>query len=186
MKKIIFSTLGGLCNRLAFFSTPCYNKNMKNKKDIKRFPYKLTTTMYLLAFGVIALCLGGIGICIYRIAKFGVNGFTEYLQSPLLIAICLLGIAVVISILVKSEYAVDEQYFYTRFGFIKDKFSIKDITSLLLNTDTNKLTVYFGENYTVLAVNPTNNDEIIKAIREVNPNVEFSFTMAENTPKDEQ
>ena len=158
---------------------------MKNAKNIKRFPYKLTTTMYLLAFGAIALCLTGLGISIYRIVKFGVNGFTEYLQSPLIIGICILGIAVIISILVKSEYAVDEQYFYIRFGIIKDKFSIKDVTSMILDTDTNKLTVYFGEAYSVLAVNPNNNDEIIKAIREVNPNVDFSFTLAEKSDKDE-
>ena len=108
---------------------------MKNAKNIKRFPYKLTTTMYLLAFGAIALCLTGLGISIYRIVKFGVNGFTEYLQSPLIIGICILGIAVIISILVKSEYAVDEQYFYIRFGIIKDKFSIKDVTSMILDTE---------------------------------------------------
>ena len=56
---------------------------------------------------------------------------------------------------------------------------------MILDTDTNKLTVYFGEAYSVLAVNPNNNDEIIKAIREVNPNVEFSFTLAEKSDKDE-
>jgi hypothetical protein len=159
---------------------------MKNTKNIKRFPYKLTTAKYLLAFGALALFLFGIGFSAYRIVKFGVNGFNEYLQSPLLILICLFGIAVVASILIKSEYAVDEQYFYIRFGFIKDKFSIKDMTSLLLDTDANKLTVYFGENFITLAVNPTNNDEIIKAIREVNANVEFNFTLAENKPQDKE
>ena len=159
---------------------------MKNKKNIKRFPYKLTTTKYLLALGAIALFLFGIGFSTYRILKFGVNGFNEYLQSPLLILICLFGIAVVASILIKSEYAVDEQYFYIRFGFIQDKYSIKDMTSLLLDTDEHKLTVYFGENFITLAVNPTNNDEIIKAIREINANVEFNFTMAEQKSQNKE
>ena len=159
---------------------------MKNKKNLKKFPYKLTTAKYLLAFGAIALFLVGIGFSAHRIAQFGVHGFNEYLQSPLLILICLFGIAVVISILIQSEYAIDEQYFYIRFGFIQDKYAVKDMTSLFLDTDAKKLTVYFGENFIVLTVNPLWNDEIIKSIREINANVEFNFTLTENKPQNDE
>ncbi len=158
----------------------------KTPKEVKRFPYKLTTTMLALSIAVIALCLGGIAASLYRIIKFGVHGVTNYLQSPLLIAISLLGIAVVVGILIKSEYVVDKDTFYIRFGFIKSKFSIKEVTSLILDTDTQKLTVYFGEQFMVLSMNASWNDACIKAIREANPDIEFSFTLTEEKDKEDK
>ena len=137
-------------------------------------------TMLFLAFGAIVLCLAGLGISIYRLVTYGVHGFSEALQSPLLIFMCLFCIALILSILIKSQYVVDEEYYTTQFGFIKSKFLIKDVTSMVLDSDTKKLTVYVGEQYSVLSLAPEWTDEFIKAIREVKPDISFSFTMPEN------
>ena len=151
------------------------------EQETKRyFKYKFTNTMLALAFGAILLCLAGLVISVYRLSVYGVHGFTEALQSPLLIAICTFCIALIISILVKSQYVVDKQYYTTQFGFIKSKFLIKDITSMVLDSDTKKLTVYVGEQFSVLSLSPEWTDEFIKTIREVKPDIEFSFTLAEN------
>lgn len=150
------------------------------QKQKRYFKYKFTKTMLALAFGAILLCLAGLVISIYRLSVYGVHGFTEALQSPLLIAICLFCIATILSILAKSQYVVDEEYYTTQFGFIKSKFLIKDVTSMVLDNDTKKLTLYVGEQYSVLSLAPEWTDEFIKAIREVKPDIEFSFTMAEN------
>ncbi len=187
MKKLFFSRPPPLSHTVAFSFFPWYNKNMKKKEkqQFKKFPYKLSPIMWILAFGVIALCLAGIVISVYRIVKFGLAQTTDYLQSPLIIAVSLFGIAVVVGILCKSEYAVGKDTFYTRFGFIKSSFPIKEVTSMILDTDEKKLTVYFGEQFMVLSMNPSWNDDFIQAMREANPEIEFSFTLAENKPKND-
>ena len=90
-----------------------------------------------------------------------------------------------ISVLAKSQYIVDETYYTTQFGFIKSKFLIKDVTKLELDTDTQKLTVYVGEQFSVLSLSPEWNHEFIAAIREVKPDIEFTFTLSE-TPTGEE
>ena len=161
-------------------------KSSKNQ-NAKYFKYSFSKTMIALAITVILLCLVGIVISIYRLVKFGgVDGFTDALKSPLLIAICLFCIVTVIALLVKSQYIVDETHYTTQFGFIISRFPIKDITSLVLDMDTKKLTIYMGEQFSVLSLSPEWNDEFIAAIRAVNPEIEFSFTLAETDGKEEK
>ncbi len=145
----------------------------------KYFQYQFTKTIIALAIAVIALCLTGIGVSIYRIVTFGVHGLTEALQSPFLIAICAFCIALMISILVRSRYGVNKTHYIAQFGFIKSKTPIDSITSLCLDTDTKKLTVYMGEEFTVLSLSERWQDEFIAALREVKPEIEFTFTLAE-------
>ncbi len=152
---------------------------MEQKKK-RYFKYKFTKTMLALAVGAIVLCLAGLCISVYRLATYGVHGFSEALQSPLLILICLFCIALIVSILLKSQYVVDETYYTTQFGFIKSRFLIKDVTSMVLDSDTKKLTVYVGEEYSVLSLSPEWTDDFIKAIQDVKPDIEFSFTLTEN------
>ena len=153
-------------------------KHEKQSKIEKHFPYKFTPLMILLAIGVILLCLAGIGISIFRIVTFGLHEFADYLKSPLIIVISLFCIIVVISLLIKSQYVINSQFFIVQFGFIKNKYPIKDISSLVLDSDTAKLSVYLGEPYLVLSLDPNQNDNFVKAVREVNPKAEFTFTLA--------
>ena len=134
--------------------------------------------MLLLAIAVLLLCGAGIALSAYRIAKSAPQGFSDYLKSPLIIVISAFCIAVVIGVLVKSQYVVTTEYYILQFGFIKNKYLIKDVTSLELDSDTQKMTVYMGESFTVLSLSATDNDEFVAAMRKVNPNVEFTFTLA--------
>ena len=160
-------------------------KTNSSPKKAKYFKYQFTPTLIILSIAVILLCLAGMTISVYRIVKFGISGPSELLKSPLLIAICLFCIAMMISVLVKSQYIVDETYYTTQFGFIKSKFLIKDVTKLELDTDTQKLTVYVGEQFSVLSLSPEWNHEFVTAIREVNPDIEFTFTLSDATGKEE-
>lgn len=174
---------------VAFFILACYNKVMDRNsqpKKAKYFKYRFTKTIIALIFTVIALCGAGIAVSIYRIAKFGIPEWSDALKSPLLIAACVFCIALVVGILIKSQYIIDETHYTTQFGFIKSKFPIKDITKLELDTDTHKLTVFIGEEFSVLSLSPAWNDEFIAALREANPNIEFTFTLAEKSEHDEK
>ena len=160
-------------------------KTNPTPKKAQYFKYQFTPTLIILSIAVILLCLAGMGVSIYRIAKFGLSNVSDMLKSPLLIAICLFCIAMMISVLAKSQYIVDETYYTTQFGFIKSKFPIKDVTKLELDTDTQKLTVYVGEQFSVLSLSPEWNHEFVTEIREVNPDIEFTFTLTETNDKEE-
>ena len=135
--------------------------------------------MLVLAYAVIVLCLAGLGVSIYRIVKFGVPDFSSALQSPLLIFACLLCIAIVIGILVRSRYVVKGEYYYVQFGFIKSKYPIKEITAIVLDTDTKKLTVYVWDNFSVLTMLPSQTDGFVRALQEVKPSITYSVTLTE-------
>ena len=167
---------------LAFLCYACYNECMDKStqpKQAKYFKYTFTKTIIALIIAVIALCLAGIALSIYRITRFGIAHWSDALKSPLLIAICIFCIVTVVGMLIKSQYIIDERYYTTQFGFIKSKFPIKDITKLELNTDNHKLTIFVGEEFSVLSLSPAWNDDFIAALRQVNPDIEFSFTLAE-------
>ncbi len=155
--------------------------NKKNQPVAAQyFKFHLSPTMICLAIVVILLCGAGIGISVYRLIAFGIHDFTDTLQSPFLIAVCLLCIVLVVAILVKSRYYVTDTHYVTQFGFIKSKFPIKEITTMELNTTTHKLTIYVGEQFSVLNLNEKWQDEFITAVRAVNPEISFTFTLADH------
>ena len=139
--------------------------------------------MLTLAIAVLALCLGGIALSVYRLINSPLQGFPDYLKSPLLIVLSAFCIVVVVSLLIKSQYVVTEEYYILQFGFIKNKYPLKDITSMILDSDTQKLTVNMPDGYTVLSLSQSDNDEFVKTVQSINPDVEFSFTLSGNNPK---
>ena len=153
---------------------------MKNVNQTKNscFKYKFTTTMLILLIVALALCAAGLAVSIFRIYNEGVHRFLDALQSPLLIAICVFAIAFIISVLVKSQYVVTDKHYISQFGFVKSRFLIKQVTKIELDSDTKKLTVFVGEQYMVLSIAPEQNDAFVQAMRKVNKNIDFSFTLA--------
>lgn len=132
--------------------------------------------MIALAIAALILCILGIAISVYRIIVYKLREPTDYLTSPLLIGICLLCIVVVVALLIRSRYIVTNEHYITQFGIIKSKFPIKEITAVVLDTKTNKLTVRVGEQYSVLSLSPEWNHDFVQALRDVNPNIDYSFT----------
>ena len=151
--------------------------------NVKRFKMKFSPTIILLCIAVLALCGVGIGISIWRIARFGIKGFNDVIKYPFLIAVCVFCIVIVIAILIRSQYVVAGETFITQFGIIKTKFPIKEMTSLLFDRDLYKLSIYFGEQFSVISVSPTWNEELVRALLAVNPNIDYGFTLTD-PPKD--
>lgn len=174
---------------IAFFLFKCYNRIMKKPiapQEAKIFKFRFTPLMIILACVALALCLVGIGLSIWRIIEDGVQYFGDALKSPFLILISLFGVVLIIALLLRSRYLVTNEHFIMQLGLIKNKYALQDITSLLLDTDTQKLTVYMGEEFFVAITNPEWNNDLVQAIREKNPNVEFSFTLADKTEENKK
>ncbi len=151
-----------------------------DKKDkptgAKYFKYKLTKGMIAVAVAVLVLCVGGMALSVYRLIKNGIHSPTDVLTSPLLILVCVFCIALVISILCKSQYVVTDKSYIMQFGFIKSTYAIKDITKVVYDTDTKKLTVFVGEEFSVLPLCSEWHEDFVQALRAVKPSIDYSFT----------
>ncbi|MBQ7948431.1 MAG: hypothetical protein IJ284_01575 [Clostridia bacterium] len=161
-------------------------KKQSAPQEAKIFKFKFTPLMIVLACAVLALCAAGIAVSVWRISENGVNGFSDVLKSPFLILICLFGIVIVTALLIRSRYVVTNETLTTQFGLIKSKFQIQDFTSVQLDTDSRKLTVYMGEQFFVVTTDPVWNNDFVQALREAKPDIEFSFTLAETKEEDKK
>jgi hypothetical protein len=161
------------------------SKKNTNKESVT-FRFTLNKLTVVLCIAVLLLCGLGIATSVIRILKNGVHGFSDALKSPFLILICLFCIAVVVSILIRSQYTVDDEFLTTQFGFIKNKISVQELTSIELDTTAQKLTLYSGENFSVVSINKEWNDAFIKALLKANPNIEYAFTLTDNVPPEEK
>lgn len=137
--------------------------------------------MRWLFIAVIALCLISAGVSVWRIIQYGVNGFTDVIKYPFLIAICLFGVVLVICIMAKSQYLVDDTYLVLQYGFIKSRFKASEITSIVQDTDKKKLQIYFGqEQFIVVNVHVGELEELVRALLKINPSIDYSFTFTDN------
>lgn len=157
-------------------------KKQSAPQEAKNFKFRFTPIMLILAIAALLLCAATIALSIWRITKTGIHGFNDVLKSPFLIAICLFGIVIITAMLIRSRYTVTQEELTCQYGFIKSHFPVEKLTSILLDTDTKKLTVYMGEEFFVVTTNPTWNNDFVQALREVKPDIEFSFTLTEGKP----
>ena len=155
---------------------------MKNKsapQEAKYFKFRFTPLILILAVAILILFAVGIALSVWRIIAQGIHGFNDILKSPFLILICLFGIVIVSALLIQSRYIITKDTFITQFGLIKSKFAIRDFTSILLDTDNKKLTIYMGETFFVISTDPNWNNDFVQDLREIKPDIEFSFTLTE-------
>lgn len=156
------------------------------KTETKIFKCKLTPALLALSIAVLALCGAGIGISIWRIVQFGIHSLTDVIKYPFLIAVCVFCIVLEISIYCKTQYAVNATELTVQFGFIRSRYALNKITALVYDRDTNKLSVYFGEEFILLSVAPDWQEAFVRALMEINPAIDYSFTLADvpNEKKD--
>ena len=153
-----------------------------NTGKVSVFPLKLSKLIIALCILCLGLCAAGIVVTTIRIINHGIFGVMDVLKYPLLLAVCVFCIVVVISILIRARYIVDEKSLITQFGLIKTTYVISDFTSITVDMQTEKMTVYQGENFFVISVKPEWKDDFIKAILAVKPEIEVDFTLTENKP----
>ena len=154
-------------------------KKAKTPIQAKTFKIQFSKSILFLAVAVYVLCVAGVAVSVWRIMQFGVKEFLDVIKYPFLIAVCIFCIVLVTCVLLKSQYVVDERFLTTQYGFIKSKFPVKNITEITQDTDCKKLTVKFGEEYMVITVNSPWNEEFVRALLAVNPDIDYGFTLTE-------
>lgn len=144
-----------------------------------RFPLVFTKTVRTLCVLVVVLCAAAIALSVWRIVQFGIHEFTDVIKYPFLIALCLFAIVLMISVATKSEYVVRDKNLWLNYGFIHSRYAIKDITSIVQDTDLKKLSVYFNEQFIVITIQPEWFEKFVRALLAVNPDIDYSFTLTD-------
>lgn len=150
---------------------------MKKQCNVERFHFRFSKLIIILSILAICLCLGGGAISVYRIVKFGIHNLQQALQGPFLVLVCLFGIVVLLSLLIKSEYALSKEYFSSSFGIIKSKVEISKISSILCDYKQNKITLYMGEEFVVLLLVDGDLERFSKTLLELSPTVEIRYQL---------
>lgn len=155
-------------------------------QEAKIFKITFSKTILALSIVILLICFAGIGISVWRIFSFGIHSFNDVLKYPFLILVGGFCIAVVVAILIRSQYILDKEYLTAQFGFVKTKYDVKKITSLLLDTDSKKLTVNCGEEFFVLMLSNNWNEEFVRALLSINPDIDYSFTLSDNEKSEDK
>lgn len=159
-------------------------KKQQTPSQKKIFRFQPTGTVVALCVVALVVCAAAIAVSVYRMVRNGgIHGFNDVLKFPFLIAVALFGAILVVALLIRADYVVDDRYLTSRFGLVKSKCAVKDVTSVVLDTETNKLTVYMGEAFSVISVQPKWNEEFVRALLKVNPDIDYSYTVTENKPE---
>ena len=148
----------------------------------KVFPIKFGKAILILSIASLVLCAVGIGLSIYNIIVFGIVNFSDALKYPFLIVICTLCIVFVIGILTSSKYVITKEKLIAKYGLLKSEYSVLEITALVLDRDERKLIAYMGEAYMLITVDPIENERFARELLEVNGDIDFSYTVTENKP----
>lgn len=154
----------------------------KDRKEVSRFPFKLSKTILILCVAALALCALGTAVSVFRILRYGVNGFYDVIKYPFMIFLCLLAILLIVTLLCKSEYVISEKYLHSNFGLIKSKVELKTITSAVVDLQEEKVTVYTGEEFFVLLLKKKAAQEFAAELLKANPKIDLSYTLSENKP----
>lgn len=159
-------------------------KKNSNKETV-RFPFRFSKVLVILAIAAICLCTLGIAISVYRMVRYGVDGFYDVIRYPFLIVICAFAIVLVVALLIKSEYVISEKYLHANFGLIRSKTELKKITAVSIDFEEEKISVYTGEPFFVMLLNKEQAQNFSSAIIRANPDIQVSFSLTENKPQDE-
>lgn len=150
---------------------------------VKRYPFKFSALMLTFLIAGLVLAFASLGLTIWRFLGFlkepSVYGWMQYI---LLFFVSLFMIALILGMLIRSQYLITGTHLVLQFGFIRQKYELKTIFSVHLFKGLNKVAVYFDDfktKYTVIVIKEIWYDDFIKALLERRPGIGFSFSTAE-------
>lgn len=153
-----------------------------------KFKYSKLTTAFI--YIGLALAVAAFGVTLYTVIKGDVfrtnNPVYPIISNSVMFLVSVLLFVILISLIISSNYSVGNNTLTTSFGIIKSKFKIDTIKSVMLDRQTNKLTVHFVNNsFILIAVKPEWYDEFISELIKNNPNIEYTINSKQNSPDDQ-
>lgn len=157
---------------------------------MKVFKFRYSKLIIAAIYAGIALALAAFGVTLYNVIKGDFlqssNIIYPILSYGIMFLISVLMLVILVSLLVSSYYSVDSKILKTSFGIIKSKFKIENIESIVLDRQTNKLTVHFvDKTFILIVVKPEWYEDFISELIKNNPKIEYTINSKENSPDDQ-
>jgi hypothetical protein len=156
---------------------------------MKVFKFKFSKLNKILIYAGLALAVVGFIVSVINLitgdASTSKNLVYPIIQYTLLFLIPIAFAVILISLLISSYYSIDDKILKTSFGFIKSSYKIDEITCIVLDRKTNKLSVFFGDTtFIVINVNEDWYEDFINTLLEKNPKIEYTINSKENSGED--
>lgn len=136
---------------------------------MKKFTFKFTKTLWVLSVVLLLISLFGMVWSIINLVKGWGFGAKSIISNALLIIVDLALFIFCVSLTFFKSYTVTDEYLFTRFGLLKFKIKLSDITEVTVFEKQKKLVVYFSENkYTVIIIDEDEHDAFANALKEKN------------------
>lgn len=158
---------------------------------MKVYKFKFTRTTKIFIYAGLALSVFAIGLNLFFILTDNLseeaNIVYPVIRYTLMFLIPVALIVILVSLLLQSYYSIEDKIFKTSFGIIKSKYNIEDITAIVLDRETNKLTVIFkNESFIVAAVKEEWYDDLTDELCSRNPDIEYAIRSKEPENDDEK
>lgn len=158
---------------------------------MKKYNFKFSKTTKIFIYLGLALAAAAFAVNTYFLATDGLgnaaNVVYPILRYTLMYFVSVLLTVTLISLLLASYYTIDGTTLKTSFGIVKSKYDVAKIETVLLDRNTEKLTVYFdGGEYIVIAVNTDWYESFVDDLIKANPKISYtvkSKDVDENSPK---
>ena len=106
----------------------------------------------------------------------------EYIRIALCLVLPIAFAAFVTGAIISSYYLISEKHIKVAFGFLSDKYKTNDVSSLVKNVRTNRLTIVFTDESTLnVVIDPAKFDDFCSEIMKHNRNV--SYEQTDSQPK---
>lgn len=156
---------------------------------MKTFRYKFTKLTLIFIWIGLALSAAAFGATLFSVLsgdyKTYANITLPALSYAIMFFISVMLAVILVSLLISSYYAVGKGCLKTSFGIIKSKFKTDEIEGVILDRQTNKLSVRFQNGtFIMITVNPDWYEDFIAELIKSNPRIDYSINSKINGPDD--
>ena len=144
---------------------------------MKKYKFSYSLPVLLLIYAGIAIAIASIVLNVLRIINNSAPSTYNYVSLIVVGLVCIGYMALAVSMLVNSYYAIDGRFFILRWGILKNQLDIKSMTRVLLDGEKHQLTIFYNEdNYFVVKSATIPFPDLVAGLREVNKKIVFDFT----------
>lgn len=145
----------------------------------KKFEYKITPLLWaLFALGLLAA-----GACIYlnvtrflALLKAEDAGTYNYLGSLLSALIGVVAFVFLIPAIFASAYVITDTHLISKWGLVKNKYDVKEITRITHFRVSDKLVIFFkDESYTTINIDKAKFEEFIDSLKQANKDIFYQL-----------
>lgn len=168
---------------VAFFAERLYNDSMK------KFRYSFPRPTLILIIAGLAVCLAGfivnLYVCITQGTSHAVDPALPLTGYILTFLITIVAGGMLAGVLCRSGYIIKGDKLISAFGLIASSYAAADIEIIVLDRQTEKLTVGFkDEGKLNVLIKKESYADFVQAILDINPAIEYAIQSIENTPDD--